>query len=303
MNKYSEESLIRGELFRELLANYHLLHYEDQIVMLQFNAPKVLVESIKAGLIANVHGRNNSPEVNQLLAEHIALPLKRNNQEEAFCEVFHASITHVKEVMSRFVRDDSRKPCLGIKLSDRVLRRLPGSMIRAGFLYRSGGWFEGDAVVRQILEQLAWAYSVCRINDAKSVSKVSPTKSISNLASLIPSVGKFYGRLSTLAHLSPKVHGLFMTEHDGRLKIIEAHGDESLLQILNLTVIADIFAVVFEYTQEGWMKTLQCWVKNDNGKLCLNQNRPRISISEKTMSIFNEIKSTTEANVKKRGML
>jgi len=303
MDKYTEQSQARGELFRELLIDYHLLGYEDQLVMLRFDAPKVLVEAIKAGLIANVHGNENTAEVRQILADHIALPIKRNIKDEAFCEVFHASINYVEEVMSRFVRDDSRTPRLGVKLSDRVLRRLRGSMIRAGFLYRTGGWFEGDAIVRQILEQLAWAYCVCEIADVKSIGKISPTKSITPLASLISSVGRFYGRLSTLAHLSPKIHGLFMTEHDGKQKIIEAHGEESLLQVFNLTVIADIFAVVFEYTQEGWMKELKNWVRNDSGKLKLIQDRQGIPVSEQTMSIFNEIKSSAEANVKKRGTL
>lgn len=303
MEKYSDESQAKGELFRELLIEYHLVGFADQLVMLRFDAPKVLVEAVKAGLIAHAHGIENIAEVRQKFADLISVPLKRNSEEEAFCEVFHASINHIEEVMSRFVRDDSRTPRLGIKLADRVLRRLRGSMIRAGFLYHAGGWFEGDAVVRQILEQIAWAYCAAELADAKSIRKINPTKGITFLAKLIPSTGRLYGRLSTLAHLSPKVHGLFMTKHDGKLKVIEAHGEESLLQIFNLAIIADIFAVVFEYTQEGWMKELKNWERTENKKLKLKHKRQGVLISAKALTIFNEIKSTAQSNVKARGTL
>lgn len=127
-----------------------------------------------------------------------------------------------------------------------VLIRLATTFRGASQLVRLGFAFEAQAVIRLGLEQVCWAHAVVNHDSADDIDSTSVTKSISSARSLLPGVGRAYGRLSELAHVDPRVHGEFIREEGDHVKVIltsDAFVEEALLYYL---LLLDAFLIVCE---------------------------------------------------------
>ncbi len=277
--------------FNELLVDYDIYGGPREVALLRRGAPQILVEAVNAGLIAEASADSSIDKIRETNASVVSQPPDRDYNVEVFHELLKAALTHVSWALARFVKDDSRTPILGVRLADVCLRRLRSSMARAGFLYSIGGLFEGNAICRQILEQQAWAFCISPIANWDSAAKVLPTKSVTKLKRVIPNLGEIYGRLSSLSHLNTEVQILLVTESDTGPKIFDSFAEESLIQVVNLLYLADVFAVVFEFTQRDWLPKLACWDRK-GGQLTLNQNRPIPIVRPEMMEVLNELSKT-----------
>jgi hypothetical protein len=72
--------------------------------------------------------------------------------------------------------------------------------------------FETEAVIRIILEQLAWAYVVPTIPEDK-IPKLKPNDCITRFKTFFADCGRLYGILSHGAHIDPSIADDYATFH------------------------------------------------------------------------------------------
>jgi hypothetical protein len=111
------------------------------------------------------------------------------------------------EISNLDLGEDARS---GTTSAANVLIRLDSSFRAASHLLQLGFAFESEAVIRVGFEQVAWSNVVRHLQSSKEVTKVSGTGNITKLKEIFPGAGFIYGRLSDMAHLSPRTHSLFM---------------------------------------------------------------------------------------------
>lgn len=85
-----------------------------------------------------------------------------------------------------------------------ALCRLEASFKAAYGLVRRYYVFETEAVVRMILEQLAWAYAIRQTPEEK-IAMQKPNDCITRFKSFFPDCGRMYGSLSDGAHIDPSI--------------------------------------------------------------------------------------------------
>ncbi len=133
-----------------------------------------------------------------------------------------------------------------------ALDRLVTSMLGAHVLYRIGLNFEGDAVARHVLEQIAWAVAAADINDEDALRKLSATRSIGKLKLLASYAGPLYGRLSETTHASFDQHSEIV-DSDGEAVSIRLAWGRHALSALTLLQLADLWVLAYESTQRDHM--------------------------------------------------
>ena len=125
-----------------------------------------------------------------------------------------------------------------------AIYRLQFSFQSAVLLIRNGFHFEALAVERQILEQLAWVYT---IHDAgPKFMDVQPQSCIGGLKKFIPYVGTIYGFLSSRAHIvGPATHE-YIRAQDGGLHIVSWDDELSLYDAYFLLGLVEVLTFVSE---------------------------------------------------------
>jgi hypothetical protein len=132
-----------------------------------------------------------------------------------------------------------------------ALQRLDSGFRAAALLYRLGLNLEGDAVARQILEQIAWALAIGHMSSLEEIQKVQSQASVGKLKKLLPHMGRLYGFLSDVAHASLDQH---------RSLVVLGHSDSDpggvlltwsrLADSANILLqLADAWVVVCQVTQ------------------------------------------------------
>lgn len=102
---------------------------------------------------------------------------------------------------------------LGEVCAKSALCRLEASFKAAYGLVRRYYVFETEAVVRMILEQLAWTY-VVRETPEEKIAKLKPNDCITPFKSFFPECGRMYGPLSNGAHIDPSIAKHYAAFHN-----------------------------------------------------------------------------------------
>ena len=170
----------------------------------------------------------------------------------------------------------------GLLSAECALIRLEGSFVAAGFLIKRGYIFEALGVCRLILEQIAWAYYVHGMKNEKIFNDPPRNeKLITNLKAILPEVGRYYGRLSEQAHVSPKlIHTYLALDKDGP-KVLLASSEGSAERALELLKLADYFTVVSEYIYRELPCTFSCLKKDRGGRFSVRKSRPLLKLMER----------------------
>jgi hypothetical protein len=155
-------------------------------------------------------------------------------------------------------------------------------------MYRMGHKYEGHAVARLILEQIAWAYAAHQSDDLAFIEKIGATRSIATLKHFLPEAGQLYGFLSSKIHIDYSSHNEFLQVEHGQNIVLHARPDydEYTEVILKL---ADLFGIVWEVSQATYIEDLETITNSPDGHAYLPKlNRPFLA----------EIKKHTELSVK-----
>jgi hypothetical protein len=98
------------------------------------------------------------------------------------------------------------KAALGQMVSKWTFMRLPFSFDFAITCAQRGALFECLAIVRMILEQMAWSLDIRLLDDFNEITSRRASQSIRAIKSIHPAAGLFYGWLSDHAHWAYGAH-------------------------------------------------------------------------------------------------
>jgi hypothetical protein len=144
-----------------------------------------------------------------------------------------------------------------------ALQRLSSGFHAAQVLYRLGLNLEGDAVSRQILEQIGWALQACSLHDLVRIKRLKATV-MSALKRMLPIAGALYGRLSATTHARLQQHRAhFEIGSDERGAVVLAKTQLSIAARLILT-LTDSWAVAFEMNESRNLEVFDFLVSPDS---------------------------------------
>jgi hypothetical protein len=149
---------------------------------------------------------------------------------------------------------EPKNSVLGQMVSKWTFMRVPFSFDFAITCAQRGALFECLAIVRMILEQVAWSLDVRFLDDFHAITSRQASQSIGAMRSIHPAAGKFYGWLSDHAHWSYGAH----------IKAFESGGGTIGMRLANPLYKAQSLGailVLFAITQAGYRclhETLGC---------------------------------------------
>jgi hypothetical protein len=181
----------------------------------------------------------------------------RRHDEVRFVEVYAEARRHIVEAQTRTGSPAGMPDRLGFVGAHLSLNRSLASLRAVRLLYAVGLNPEADAVARQMLEQLAWAYAVDPLDDIEEINRVSSSKAVGTLrASVGPSVGRLYGELSRWAHMGRLEHHRSLREVDGGIAIIESEPQFGL-GALRILALADWWVMIWEWVHRSCLSSFQ----------------------------------------------
>jgi len=127
-----------------------------------------------------------------------------------------------------------------------IFKRLKSSFNASRVLIKQGFYFETYSLIRQMLEQIAFAFN---IHDKVSYDEfISPTKCISSLKDFYPYSGKFYGLLSSKTHIDKsQFEKYFYIDNNNEGQIILQSLEYSMETAIDLLIILDLYCCSFEF--------------------------------------------------------
>ncbi|WP_151735194.1 hypothetical protein [Paenibacillus tengchongensis] len=125
------------------------------------------------------------------------------------------------------------------------LVRLQNTFKSASILIKSYMHFEAVSMLRIILEQLAWIFTVH--NSIQICTDIKPTACIKNLKKIYPLIGNLYGELSTGVHMSSDSFTKFVRLDDDDFSIHLTDIEEAKYDAFILIYLLDVFSVVGEF--------------------------------------------------------
>lgn len=205
--------------------------------------------------------------------------------ENRYIEAYFLAKEYISSAKLRLSTDGRPLPTEGVFGASLVLERLSGSFFSAHLLYRLGQEYEGHAVARLILEQIAWAYAAFTSEKVEEIPKIRATKSISKLKSLDPKIGLLYGFLSDKTHIDYRNHTEFLTIKDDINYVLYT---KDLMEdyALVLLYLADIYVIVWELSQHEYIEDFVAVRKVDTGyEVCRDR-----AFAKKSAAALNKIK-------------
>jgi hypothetical protein len=187
-------------------------------------------------------------------------------------KAYKTAKTHMNTVVNRLDTEGRELPTNGVFGASLVLERLKASFFSAHLLFRLGNEYEGYAVSRMILEQIAWAYSAFTMTEVKDIEKIITTRSISKLKKLIPEVGPLYNFFSKKTHIDYTSHGEFVNIENNKNYVVYGHTNffDYMRVILYL---ADLFIIVWEMSQIQYLTEVES-IAFENGDVQVAKSRP-----------------------------
>lgn len=238
-----------------------LLTLQTRFPALASDSDQALLEDVSAVLVAQRerlssldYARNKAREMH-LQSEESPLHL--------YHETYLAAAAYMERMIARLDPSGLPDPSPGVFRAALALERLPASLLSAHLLYELGHRFEGHAVSRLMLEQIAWALSVSLLDDPSKIQQVRGHSEMKRLTSLVPPAGRLYGSLSKLAHIYSSFHREFFVESEDGHRVIHAEM-RTQEYAEHLLMLADVFGIVWEVTQADYLPGLETVVRTDN---------------------------------------
>jgi hypothetical protein len=183
--------------------------------------------------------------------------------------------------LSKFnFEDDSES----ISFCGLIFKRLKSSFDASRVLIKQGFYFETYLLIRQMLEQIAFAYNIYGKNNYGEF--ISPTKCISSLKDFYPYSGKFYGLLSSKTHIDKtQIEKFFYVDENQKGQIILQSLQYSIETAIDLLIILDLYCCVFEYLFKNKISEYK-FIKNET---TLNDKRKTRIFYHQTFEKYKNI--------------
>lgn len=276
------------ERFRELLENYRLVATGHFIAMLPTESPDHLINNVRAALVASTLQLQSLDYAKKRYASSdLDFQATVDQRLNIYENCYSASKDYIHRSLRKLRTLGRRDPTVDEFGSSLVLERLPTSFFSSHLLYRIGQKYEGHAVSRMILEQMAWAYAAADYSDLDKIKNISPTKSVSRLKEIYPQAGELYGYLSKKTHIDYSSHFEFLTVQSEKNVVLHSNSDfQEYAKIIIL--LADIFGVVWEYSQRHYIDGFDSVKFDQQGKLSANSERSFVKIGNELLGSFQK---------------
>jgi hypothetical protein len=264
-----------GEKLRELLEDFEVVSNGIEMAIIRrYPYGYSLRDNIRAAITASTMRLSSIDYAKKQYCK--TNPLSENNDEDEvdtlYILAYKSARKYIDKLITRLSANDKSLPSKGVFGASLVLERLPYSFFSAHILYALGHRYEGHAISRLILEQIAWAYTAYTLDRIDDIEAIITTKAVSKLKKKIPLVGKLYGFLSKKTHIDYNSHSDFLRIDNGKNAILQTQFKfyESAQVILYL---ADFFGIVWELSQLKYLEKTEC-VEIVDGSLSITEDRP-----------------------------
>jgi hypothetical protein len=226
------------------LDDYDILAMETLSVAVPYKTTESLRRLIWAAMVTYVFGNSSVDHVirryghlwerraDKSFESDPRLLILRNTQED---------VKYIAEALEK----TSISQTLGHVCAKSALCRLEATFKAAYGLVRRNYIFETEAVIRMLLEQLAWAHQAHSTDD-DGLRVLNPTKCITGFKSVFPAAGKFYGELSEGAHLDPSIVENYLRFHKNGSKVIRRSTPDSQHSGYYMTALSSVYLEVVQ---------------------------------------------------------
>ncbi len=144
-----------------------------------------------------------------------------------------------------------------------IYKKLDSNFSALRMLIKYDYIYECYAIIRQIIEQIAFAYDTQFRNEIEDFQ--SPTRSISKLKEFYPSIGIFYGELSSKTHIDSSQfpnHFYVNLKNKEDAGVILRSREKTFLICHRALIMLDLYACVFEHIFYTDINDFSCIKKN-----------------------------------------
>lgn len=177
--------------------------------------------------------------------EHWNLRDHRGERSVVVLAATKAAKASTRAAIERIVHVPDKPGRLGLFAAVSALLRLQTTLRALTFTVRHGFSFESAALLRMVLEQLAWSVAIHRREDS-GIFKVRPQSTLRSLTTVIPDAGKLYGLLSEHAHIHPDETLRYIEFASGEPMIRMSFRNRNDADVLRMLTIADYYIIVCE---------------------------------------------------------
>ncbi|MCF8145770.1 MAG: hypothetical protein K9N21_17810 [Deltaproteobacteria bacterium] len=270
-----------AENVHRLLEDYEVLSTNLYTALIpRFFNVRTLSENVEAAVIASSYGLESIDYAKKRYCD--SEPVDTSSEEKSariqYIKAYMSAKRFILSMISKFVDSDEELPLPsnGVFGASVVLERLLYSFFSSHLLYSLGHRYEGHAVSRLILEQIAWAHTACCLDNIEDISKISTTKTISALKKTQPVAGQLYGFLSKKTHIDYKSHFDFLRVENGR-NVINHTQNEFYEYAEIILYLADLYGIVWEISQHDYLTELESIEIGSSG-YSIKEDRPFLKI-------------------------
>lgn len=245
-------------------------------------------QNIQAAITANTMGLSSIDYAKKRYVDTDIADISEKNSYQLYIQSYKASKKYIENLIDTLETKNRPEPTNGVFGASIVLERLRYSFFCAHLMYELGYRYEGHAVSRLILEQIAWANQAYSLDDINLIAKIKTTKAISYLKKTVLISGPLYGFLSDKTHIDYRNHFEFLSNENKKNVINYTHHKyyEYAQVILYL---ADLFGIVWELSQQDFVLTFDAVTETENG-FCVNKNRSFLNVSSDLCNQFENLK-------------
>ena len=292
-----------AEKVHDLLEDHEVLstNLYTAIIPRHFNV-RTLSENVEAAVVASSYGLASIDYAKKRYckSDPIDESLEDKSERIQYIKAYKSAKKHISSMISKFTDSDEDLPLPsnGVFGASIVLERLMYSFFCAHLLYSLGHRYEGHAVSRLILEQIAWAHTACRFENVDDIKKIVTTKTISKLKKTHPVAGQLYGFLSKKIHIDYKSHFDFLHVKDGK-NVINHTQNEFYEYAEIILYLADLYGIVWEISQHEYLTELES-IGITNDGYSIREDRPfLIIINDHLSKIERAANRANSADAKK----
>ncbi len=207
--------------------------------------------------------------------------------ERSLCDFLRAVKHEADSVYRELTSDVERASRLGLFAAEVCLARTFTTIRMACFMLLRGYLYEAAALMRVVLEQIGWAWSIHQRDD-DGIFLVNPTKSISALKSVIPDAGKKYSLLSDYTHIKPELQKEYIDFSGDCPTLLHSQHERSAQMAVMLGRLVDDYRVVAERVSFDCIAEPVAWRKNPEGDFVLNNDRPFVQLVDRYLKGISE---------------
>lgn len=275
-----------GERVRELLEDFEVVATRQHMALIpRQEISENLKLNVRSAVVASTLRLSSIDYARRTYVSTSDSPEQnRKSPRAAYTAAYRSAKAYMSRLMKKLQTLGRPAPSVGVFGASLALERLAPSFFSAHFLYLMGHRYEGHAVARLILEQIAWAYAAHQIDDLAFLENIETTKSIGALKRFAPEAGRLYGFLSTKTHIDYSSHMEFLRVEGGQNVVLHAqpHYDEYAEVILRL---ADLFGLVWEVSQATYLDAFEAIDVNHSP----NSDRAFLAVVNEQISLMSEL--------------